>query len=135
MTFGERLKQLRKRDDLTQTEFAEKMEVTKGTVSTWETNRRRPSFETLCDLTNFFHVKMDYLLGNSDDNSTNKWKEEELAISQVEEDLKEYALKYARLDMYGKRAVEAIIRAEYDRCRSEKTLRSADDVKVRVILK
>ena len=31
----------------------------------------------------------------------------------------EYALQYARLDQFGREAVEAIIRAEYNRCISE----------------
>ena len=47
---------------------------------------------------------------------------EYLALSQVEADLTEYALKYARLDQYGRDTVEAIIRAEYNRCRAENTL-------------
>ena len=37
-------------------------------------------------------------------------------------DLTEYALKYPPLDQYGRDAVEAIIRAEYNRCRCENTL-------------
>ena len=37
-------------------------------------------------------------------------------------DLTEYALKYAPLDPYVRDAVEAIIRAEYNRCRCENTL-------------
>ena len=42
--------------------------------------------------------------------------------TQNENILPEYALKYARLDQYGRDAVEAIIRAEYNRCRCENTL-------------
>jgi len=42
--------------------------------------------------------------------------------TQNENILAEYALKYARLDQYGRSAVEAIIRAEYNRCRNENTL-------------
>ena len=42
--------------------------------------------------------------------------------TQNENILTEYALKYARLDQYGRSAVEAIIRAEYNRCRCENTL-------------
>ena len=42
--------------------------------------------------------------------------------TQNENILTEYALKYARLDQYGRSAVEAIIRAEYNRCRAENTL-------------
>ena len=42
--------------------------------------------------------------------------------TQNENILPEYALNYARLDQYGRSAVEAIIRAEYNRCRCENTL-------------
>ena len=44
----------------------------------------------------------------------------------VEQDLTEYALKYARLDEYGKQAVESIILAEFNRCRAQESLTDAD---------
>ena len=40
-TMGERIKQLRKENGMTQTALAEALGVTKGTVSTWETNCRQ----------------------------------------------------------------------------------------------
>ena len=132
MTLGERIKELRKRNNLTQIDLAKEMEVTKGTVSTWETNRRRPSFETLDALASLFNVNMAYLLGSSNDDTSAGQSEEgrnDMALSQVEEDLTEYALKYARLDQYGRNAVEAVIQAEYNRCRVEKTLLNAADYK------
>jgi len=132
MTLGERIKELRKRNNLTQIDLAKEMEVTKGTVSAWETNRRRPSFETLDALASLFSVNMAYLLGSSNDDTSAGQSEEgcnDMALSQVEEDLTEYALKYARLDQYGRNAVEAVIQAEYNRCRVEKTLLNAADYK------
>ena len=60
---------------------------------------------------------------------------EDLALSQVEADLTEYALKYARLDQYGRSAVEAIIRAEYNRCRVENTLCPAAAYSGRISIK
>ena len=125
MTMGERIKQLRKENGMTQTALAEALGVTKGTVSTWETNSRTPNFETLHKMCDMFQRRLDYILGRSDDATPTVQSEEELdalAISQVEDDLTEYALKYARLDQYGREAVEAIIRAEYNRCRNENTL-------------
>ena len=50
---------------------------------------------------------------------------EELALSQVEDDLTKYALKYARLDQFGREAVEAVIRAKYNRCRNQDEMASA----------
>ena len=125
MTMGERIKQLRKEKGMTQTDLAQKLNVTKGTVSTWETNTRVPGFETLTALSDLFERRLDYIMGRSDDATPTTRNEddlEDLALSQVEADLTEYALKYARLDQYGRDAVEAIIRAEYNRCRAENTL-------------
>ena len=125
MTMGERIKQLRKEKGMTQTDLAQTLNVTKGTVSTWETNSRVPGFETLTALCDLFDRRMDYIMGRSDDatpTTQNADDEEDPALSQMEADLTEYALKYARLDQYGRDAVEAIIRAEYNRCRCENTL-------------
>jgi len=125
LTMGERIKQLRKEKGMTQTDLARELNVTKGTVSTWETNSRTPGFETLDAMCDLFQRRLDYIMGRSDDATPAVLDEQaqaDLALSQVEEDLTEYALKYARLDQYGRDAVEAIIRAEYNRCRSENTL-------------
>lgn len=125
---GERIKQLRKENGMTQTALAEALSVTKGTVSTWETNSRTPNFETLNKMSDMFQRSLDYIMGRSDDATPTVQREEEweaMALSQVEDDLTEYALKYARLDQYGREAVEAIIRAEYNRCRNENTLASS----------
>ena len=122
MTMGERIKQLRKEKGMTQTDLAMTLNVTKGTVSTWETNSRVPGFETLNALSDLFERRLDYIMGRSDDATPTTQNEDDLALSQVEADLTEYALKYARLDQYGRDAVEAIIRAEYNRCRAENTL-------------
>ena len=43
---GERIKELRKENGMTQTALAEALGITKGTVSTWETDTRTPGFET-----------------------------------------------------------------------------------------
>ena len=124
MTMGERIKQLRKEKGMTQTDLAMTLNVTKGTVSTWETNSRVPGFESLNALSDLFERRLDYIMGRSDDTTPTTQNEEDLgdlALSQVEADLTEYALKYARLDQYGRDAVEVIIRAEYNRCRAENT--------------
>ena len=70
-TFGEVVKDLRTKKGLTQKEFAEaltkigKDEITRSAVSMWEANQRRPIFETLETIADFFNVDMDYLLGKS----------------------------------------------------------------------
>ena len=43
--FSERLKKLRKENNMTQTELAKALGVSGGTVAMWETDKRKPSFE------------------------------------------------------------------------------------------
>lgn len=124
MTFGERLHEIRKQNGITQQELADRIGVTKGTVSTWERNNRRPSFDmmnTLCDL---FAVDLGYLSGATDSQQplVTAQQLEDGALVQVEEYLTEYALKYSRLDQFGRNAVEALIRAEFERCKVQDTL-------------
>lgn len=62
--FAERLKELRKERNLTQVKFAEQFNVSSGAVGMWETGKREPDFETVSRLAQFFHVSIDYLVGN-----------------------------------------------------------------------
>ena len=127
-TMGERIKQLRKENGWTQTELAAKLDVTKGTVSTWETDSRRPGFDKLDQLCDLFDRSMDYVSGLSDIPGHSRITREEafdLMLSVEEEELTEHALKYARLDEYGRRAVQALIREEAERCRAQGTLGAA----------
>lgn len=121
MTMGERIKELRKKNGMTQTDLAKELGVAKETISTWETGSRSPRFDVLDQLCGMFHASMDYLMGRTDVNSFN-----EIADTDAEQDLTEYALKYARLDEYGKQAVESIILSEFNRCRAQETLTGAD---------
>ena len=61
-TFGSRVKALRKSRKLTQDELANALGVTKGTVSVWERNGRKPDFQTLEDICTFFDVNLGYLI-------------------------------------------------------------------------
>jgi len=138
MTLGERIKQLRKENGMTQVDMAQKLGVTKGTVSTWETDSRVPGFETLNQMCDMFQRSLDYLMGRSDDSTPpilTSEEQAELALNQVAEDLREYVLKYCRLDQYGREAVESIIRAEYSRCRDQGELGPAGGyaVNIRII--
>lgn len=65
-SFNKRLLELRKQHELTQYELAESIGVNKQTISQYERGVRRPDFDTLCSLCDFFNVSSDYLLGKSD---------------------------------------------------------------------
>ena len=70
MDFCDKLKKLRKDNNLTQEEFAEKIFVTRTAVSKWETGNGYPSLESLKLIADLFQMKIDELL--SDDDIENK---------------------------------------------------------------
>lgn len=66
--FGDRLKELRKSKNITQTDIAKMYGVTDATVSAWEVGKAQPSYDVLTNLAQYFNVTTDYLLGfNQDD--------------------------------------------------------------------
>lgn len=61
--FGKRLKELRQGAGLTQQQLAERIWVTKASISYYELSERDPSPEILVKIAKAFHVTTDYLLG------------------------------------------------------------------------
>lgn len=130
---AERLKQLRAEKGMTQVQLAQMLDVSKGTVAMWETSKRKPSFEILSKLSDIFDRRMDYILGYSDDASSPQPPEEELdqlGCWAAEDSMHETIMQYLRLDEYGKQAVEAIIRAEFERCKAQESLFPASNFKL-----
>lgn len=62
---GENIKKLRTAKNMTQTELAERINITKATVSSYENNTRMPSYDVLLKIASIFHVTTDNLLGFS----------------------------------------------------------------------
>ncbi len=63
VNFGNLLKELRQQAGLTQKQLAERLWLSKATVSYYEQSLRYPSPEILVKIANVFHVSTDYLLG------------------------------------------------------------------------
>lgn len=61
--FGDRLKELRLQNSMTQKDLADRIGVTKSVISFYELRERTPSPEVLVKLATIFHVTSDYLLG------------------------------------------------------------------------
>jgi len=68
--FGTILKKLRKESGLTQQQVADRLWLSKATVSYYEQSLRYPSPEILIKLSRIFHVSTDYLLGIEDKQQT-----------------------------------------------------------------
>ncbi len=61
--FGDRLKTLRIKNNLTQEQLAHRLGLTKSVISAYETGSRMPSYDTLITISRIFKVTTDYLLG------------------------------------------------------------------------
>lgn len=61
-----RLKQLRSNHNYTQTEFAEKINITQSALSAYEKGDRTPSLEILTAIAREFNISLDWLCGLSD---------------------------------------------------------------------
>lgn len=62
MNFGERLKQIRANQGLSQEQLAEKIGVSRQAITKWETNRGLPDVENMIMLAEIFKVTLDELI-------------------------------------------------------------------------
>ena len=67
MSIGEKITELRKEKELTQTELAEKLQIGQSTVSEWEHGVYETTASAIRQLSLFFEVASDYLLELEDD--------------------------------------------------------------------
>ncbi len=62
MSFGENLQFLRKQKNITQEQLAERLEVSRQSVSKWESSQSYPEMEKLLQICSMFHCNMDTLM-------------------------------------------------------------------------
>lgn len=63
VNFGEKIKNLRTKRNLTQKQLADMAGVAVSAISSYESGNRYPSYDVLISLSRIFHVSTDYLLG------------------------------------------------------------------------
>lgn len=61
--FGYRLRELRENKELTQTQVAKRLNLSKTTISGYENNIKTPSLDVLVKLSILYGVSSDYILG------------------------------------------------------------------------
>lgn len=62
MELGKNIIKIRKQNNLTQDDFAEKYFVTRQTVSNWENSKSYPDLETIIKISDDFNISLDILL-------------------------------------------------------------------------
>jgi len=63
LMIGERLRKLRKANNLTQEQVAAYLNVAKSTISQYENNINEPDLETIIRLADWYDVTLDYMMG------------------------------------------------------------------------
>lgn len=63
LSFGEKIRILREKRNLNQTEVGKMLNMTQRKISYIECDKFQPSMEDIKALCEFFHVSADYLLG------------------------------------------------------------------------
>ena len=104
MNLGEKIKRLRKENNLSQEQLAEKLNVSRQAISKWEANKAYPDIENLILLRKIFDVTLDDLIidennirceyinksidSDNNDNSDNndKWHNIKLNNTQKEDE-------------------------------------------------
>lgn len=80
LKMGAYLKKLRNEKGLTQEELAEKFDVTRRSVSRWETGYNLPDIDILIEMSEFYNVELKDLLQGGLNNMDNKEKETAILV-------------------------------------------------------
>ena len=94
---GAFLKELRKEKNITQEELAEKMGVSRRTVSRWETGANMPDMDILIDISDFYEIDLREILDGERKNNN------------MDKEMKETVLKVAEYENEGKKRNAVVV--------------------------
>ena len=70
--FGKRLKELRLAKELTQKQLGESLGLSERGIQNYELEVRKPSYDAIIVIADYFGVSVDYLLGRTDNPTIQK---------------------------------------------------------------
>ena len=97
-----RLKEIREELNISQKEFAKKLNVSPTNIYNYENGRTEPSIEILIQICNLLNVTADYLIGRTDDFGVVTREDGALSLSGNERDL---LSSFRKLDMVNQNKV------------------------------
>lgn len=103
MTFGEKLKEARKKTGLSQEQFAEKLNISRSAVAKWESDIGIPDVSNLKSIAKLLNVSIDSLLDVETDTSAEAdvQIETDASIENKFEKCPEYAGYYQTIELVG----------------------------------
>ena len=66
MDFGQQIKSIRSKENVSQSQFALKLNVSRQAVSNWENNKNLPDIGLLIHMSEIFNLSLDYLIKGED---------------------------------------------------------------------
>ena len=97
-----KLKEIRTKKSLTQADVSARLKIATATYTRYETGERQMSYEVLLELSDFFGVSIDQILGRCDANPMVFTKDEIDLIN-----------KYRKLDERSQKSIQALVNYEY----------------------
>ncbi len=91
MSFGENVVYFRKKLKITQEELAEKLFVSRQTVSRWENDSFYPDMDTLIKLCDIFDCSMDTLIRGDAENSNNNIKDNSFTVNEYDKHMNKFS--------------------------------------------
>ena len=69
-TIGTRIQMLRKQNGMSQQNLADKLSISRQTISKWESDQSLPDLDTLLKMSELFNVSIAYIVGVEEDNKS-----------------------------------------------------------------
>lgn len=113
MGIGKRIKEARLNENLTQSELAEKIGVTKSAIANYENETSHPKETVMYALLDVLNVDANFLF---QDVVPSQKKQNDITLNEFD-----HIKKYRALDGHGKKVVDFILNTEYERVKSEAT--------------
>jgi len=93
LELGNQIKKCRISSEMTQNDLAEKLNVSRQTISKWELEKSYPDIESLINLSKTFDTSVDSLLGLTNGNGSPKSEVNKTEKKRLSKLLKEYIMK------------------------------------------
>jgi HTH-type transcriptional regulator, competence development regulator len=87
-SLGSNIRKLREKENLSQKDFAKKIGISNVVLSRYEKDERKPDYDMLNKIADYFEVTIDYLLGREE-----KVKTKEDSLEEVNKLVKEYGIE------------------------------------------